>query len=648
MKVHSHDPLEYGFSLAQGYESKLAALAKGDEPIKDIKDPRYGVDEPGILEDARKDFIKLLQEGRKAHSQRMTEEAGCFCDGFSNVTVWDSTRNILCKRQEMLAKKHFPQKYLMDPKMTVSGAPPKAGLRFAPSEMKKHFRQYRAMLAEYYEGKEGLEQAFKPGPSDPGYDEAVDAIARRLVRKVIHNKPFVVAVAGVSIMAGMDNCFAKSYGPMMTRYLEPFFKAMGISIDVRNSGQNGDGPSMEDTTACIKAVMGDDVDILQITYVMINIAPAADYEAFIRRTITDGTLVHATHRVKDAIGNAPADLEAYYKSGVTEFTSEGLSALDSDPSIYPWWPKLGRAHWGRAGDGRCHMTTRDGSDGTIMQDWHPGPLGFQVYLDTFLYTYMDAFARAMDMLDQKDVAALKEEFPVDANLYEKGPALPSPVQCKQPAMAEHPLCKGETDHGFKDGPFCAVGQKPSWGLGVNFTDWFVPADDEHNPFKGRESTWTLKQIKHKSGLGQCRDQLYQRDKTAYTSRKDCLGHLDEGFAYAGKKGAGWVTFKLPDMTKGDIQVCNYKKNEGFAKGAQDVAQLKPQFALNGRTLEPPAGAAQPGDKVPFHPSVASAKASTCMQVAVGAPEKEGAYLSVSVDQAAADNLEMHIAFIIVQ
>eukprot|EP00959_Pyramimonas_sp_CCMP1952_P118954 2487121-Pyramimonas_sp.AAC.1 len=61
-----------------------------------------------------------------------------------------------------------------------------------------------------------------------------------------------------------------------------------------------------------------------------------------------------------------------------------------------------------------------------MQDWHPGPLGFQVYIDTFLYTYMDAFARAMDMLDGKDINALKAELPADANLYEKAPPLPSP------------------------------------------------------------------------------------------------------------------------------------------------------------------------------------------------------------------------------
>eukprot|EP00976_Prorocentrum_cordatum_P089034 1187584-Prorocentrum_minimum.AAC.1 len=474
IKVRSHDPLQYGFSLAQGYESKLSALSKADMPIDKITDARYGVDEPGVFESSRKEFFQLLQEGRKEHSKRMTDEAGCFCNGFANVTVWDTTRTILCQRQEMLSKKYFPQKYVMDTK--YSGGPGKDGLMFSPSEMKKHFRQYRAMLAEYYEGKEGLEAGLKPSPADPGYAEAVDAIAKRLVRKVIHRKPFVIAVAGVSIMAGMDNCFAKSYGPMLTRYLEPFFKAMGVNIDVRNSGQNGDGPSMEDTITCIKSVMGDDVDILQIDYVMIDIAPPADYETFIRKTITDGTLVHAAHRVDQAIGSLPADREAYYKSGLMQFKNEhnsveGMSILDADPALFPWWPKLGRAHWGRPGDGRCHMTTRDGSDGTLMQDWHPGPLGFQVYIDTFLYTYMDAFARAMDMLDGKDINALKAELPADANLYEKAPPLPSPVQCKAQEMAEHPLCKGEADHGFTNGPFCAVGQNPSWGVGTNLTDW---------------------------------------------------------------------------------------------------------------------------------------------------------------------------------
>ena len=88
----------------------------------------------------------------------------------------------------------------------------------------------------------------------------------------------------------------------------------------------------------------------------------------------------------------------------------------------------------------------------------------------------------------------------------------------------------------------------------------------------------------------------------------------------------------------------------YVRRVQDAAQLKPQFALNGRVLPPVTGAAQPGDKVPFHPTLPGVppKASTCMQVAVGAPERANAFLSVNVDQATADNLEMQIAWIIVQ
>jgi hypothetical protein len=98
---------------------------------------------------------------------------------------------------------------------------------------------------------------------------------------------------------------------------------------------------------------------------------------------------------------------------------------------------------------------------------------FKVYMDTFLHPYMDGFIRAMTMLEEKDAAALKIEFPVDANLYTMGTPLPPPSQCKKAELAEHPMCKGEADHGFTDGPTCAVGQNPSWGIGSNLTDWWV-------------------------------------------------------------------------------------------------------------------------------------------------------------------------------
>mmetsp|Transcript_37125 Transcript_37125/g.62490 ORF Transcript_37125/g.62490 Transcript_37125/m.62490 type:complete len:691 (-) Transcript_37125:665-2737(-) len=647
-KQHVHDPLQYGFSLAQGYETKLSEMGTVDPPIISIADPKYGMDEVGVFEESRTKFWGLLQDGRRAHSKRMTEDAGCFCDGFDNVTVWDETREIMCMRQHMLAKNDMPQKYVMDKAFLQKpqGGPAKAGLTFDPTTMKRHFKQYRALLQEYYEGKEILESAAHPTPTEPGYDEAVTAIARHLVRKVVHKKPFVIAVAGTSIMAGMDNCFAKTYGPMLTRILEPFFKGMGIGVEVRNSGQNGDGPAMEDTTQCIKQVMGADVDILQITYVMITPAPPADYEAFIRRTISDGTLLHATHRIDTTILEE-ADREAYHRSGLMDFTKEGLSMLDFDKTLYPWFPSLGRAHWGRVDDGYCHITTRDGSEGTIMQNWHPGPLGFQVYMDTLLHPYMDGFIRAMAMLEEKDAAALKIEFPVDANLYTMGTPLPPPSQCKKAEFAEHPMCKGETDHGFTDGPTCAVGQNPSWGIGSNLTDWLVPAGDATNPFKG-DSSWAIKAIKKSSSIGGCRDKLQMRDPSAYKERPDCSGHLDTGDAFVGTKTSGWLTLKLPDMTKGDIQVCNFRKGAGYTAGTNDAAKLKPKFALNGRILTAPPGMVKPGDKVPFHPSVPSNKASTCMQVAVGAPELKGAYLSVSLEDADADlTLSMEISWIIV-
>ncbi|KAK3256985.1 hypothetical protein CYMTET_33911, partial [Cymbomonas tetramitiformis] len=136
----------------------------------------------------------------------------------------------------------------------------------------------------------------------------------------------------------------------------------------------------------------------------------------------------------------------------------------------------------------------------------------------------------------------------------------------------------------------------------------------------------------------CRDKEYLKDKTVYSSRPECTSHLDEGYAYAGGSGSGWITFKLPTMRNGDIQVCNMDKRDGMAK-MNDGSQ--PKFSLNGNELPQ---LEEPGRKVQFHPTVrpTNSKPSTCMQVAVGVADKENAYFSVSVTGSA----EFQIAWII--
>eukprot|EP00854_Cymbomonas_tetramitiformis_P016871 gene16871-20043_t len=170
---------------------------------------------------------------------------------------------------------------------------PSNGAAFNAETMRRHFKQFRAMLAEYYELRTEfdidsprivLNEKMRPRESDPEYGDLLKSIAARFLRKIVHGRSVVVAVLGTSVISGQDNCFETAYPPMLARAFEPFFKAMG---------QNGDGPNKIDEIMCAKDIVGDDVDILQTGYMMTEVPPAKDYEAFLRRSLSEGMLVHS-------------------------------------------------------------------------------------------------------------------------------------------------------------------------------------------------------------------------------------------------------------------------------------------------------------------------------------------------------------------
>ena len=53
--------------------------------------------------------------------------------------------------------------------------------------------------------------------------------------------------------------------------------------------------------------------------------------------------------------------------------------------IERWYPDNTGDHnpfWGRAGDGLCHaFKTRSGSASVMNRNWHPGPMGHQIFQD---------------------------------------------------------------------------------------------------------------------------------------------------------------------------------------------------------------------------------------------------------------------------
>ncbi|KAK3277108.1 hypothetical protein CYMTET_14859, partial [Cymbomonas tetramitiformis] len=156
--------------------------------------------------------------------------------------------------------------------------------------------------------------------------------------------------------------------------------------------------------------------------------------------------------------------------------------------------------------------------------------------------------------------------------------------------------------------------------------------------------WAWKLVKVKSNIGSVKDPSYKANPAVYNERPECSAHPDVGYAYAGRKVDGWITFKLPNLQHGDIQVCNYDRRKGYLEMYKSA---KPEFVVNGRILSPE-NSTSPSQIVPNHPQAVKRErngklvTTTCMQVAAEMPERDNIYFSVRVT----GDGEFHIGSII--
>ena len=126
--------------------------------------------------------------------------------------------------------------------------------------------------------------------------------------------------------------------------------------------------------------MGTDLDVLTLWYPMIPLPKYEEHTVFLERHLLRGTHVHIM----------------YFPYVVDLHRGGWVSALADRPYIewylqgdyakaFNWAPPA----WGRHGDGRCHIKTREGAPGVFMQNWHFGPLGFQLIVDSAVNMYIE-------------------------------------------------------------------------------------------------------------------------------------------------------------------------------------------------------------------------------------------------------------------
>jgi len=196
--------------------------------------------------------------------------------------------------------------------------------------------------------------------------------------------------------------------------------------------------------------------------------------------------------------------------------------------------------WGKHGDGRCHLVTRENMDGVWMQNWHFGPMGFQMLTDTAMQTYLTALEGVMrDDTKPEDwsTASLPPPAAIEGNF---GNARYAHISGNDLRLA------------------CLTGYGPQFTALADMKQWHLPIGAEGNPFPAtnnpagdeRESEqWQWTNCKHSS-----HGHAFQWSApNSVVRQQDCESFPDVGYMFTmvdSRKAANgaysqWLTFKVP-------------------------------------------------------------------------------------------------------
>ena len=615
-----------------------------NEAIFSVSDPRYGPKVPEFSQERLSLWEKLWQQ-RVDTQKEIREKWPTGGDGWSNLAHWDGTRTALCEAQ---AKENLPPKYVFDPaEYPLEPGPPSdaLGLPFDPTTAKRHFLQYRAFLAEYYQapatstnGGEPtvFKNAWASGVSDelrPQYlprrwaylVAARIAEASMPVAAPVASPPtarpttfeaanitipdsepavmltssrapdaFVVGIMGTSIIAGMDNCWAAAFPPLLERQLRPLLAPLGLRAEVRGAGQNGDGPSSGGQILCSVSRYGDKLDALIVNYHMIPLDLGQLAELY------NGWMARNTH-VTSMFGFEEIELQ---RTGMISITGKEL--FEAQPG-WEYWPKGAKHHWGRVTDPACHTVTREGFDATFMQNWHPGPAGFQMWADRQMWLYTQVFVWALEYLE---VLAASATPPRSAAAVREM-ALKEFDQLNVPS-APQPDPEGTP-------PFsCISGSLPKWLPGLNLTERMVdqnamrvlaPKECKLSAAPATESIYEVQLFKRNSRVGGSKD----AHAPSYRERPECLAHTDFGYVLhtrPGYKADGCVGIRLPLLPEvrrvnatGTLIICDQDKRNTIS-----IFDMRDRysFLLDGKVL--------PVDADVDHPAKGSMPPMPCAYV----------------------------------
>jgi len=369
-----------------------------------------------------------------------------------------------------------------------------------------HIDNFLKMLDDYYQGYPILKDSW----TNRHHQEGMLRLAERM-----RKKKFVIGVIGSSVAAGHDNCNYDSYEKQLERTLQPIFKQYGKEVEVRNAGEGGGcGDSYRNQIWCVRSMLGDDVDSIHYSWSYFESGDrdvAKWHEMFVRWSLLmDNAPVPfimnvGEGRVRDRL------FDHYKKFGFnTFFLQKGLK------KHFPDYKK----EWGVVGNG-LHNTTRDGKDGVLFRNWHPGNLGFELVADGMATVYLKALRLSLTENPRPELAKLLSQDD-----------LPKPVYC------DPKWC------GSQEPPGCVNFEQPTYGTPQ--IRIVTPESDDLMPYKTlyneHTNDWELS-VNGNSNL------IPRQDR----NRPECQ-HLDHCAGYISRSDS-WITFRLPRMEKGQIFAC---------------------------------------------------------------------------------------------
>eukprot|EP00547_Thalassionema_nitzschioides_P003037 CAMPEP_0194206674 /NCGR_PEP_ID=MMETSP0156-20130528/5627_1 /TAXON_ID=33649 /ORGANISM="Thalassionema nitzschioides, Strain L26-B" /LENGTH=609 /DNA_ID=CAMNT_0038933245 /DNA_START=107 /DNA_END=1933 /DNA_ORIENTATION=+ len=376
----------------------------------------------------------------------------------------------------------------------------------------------------------------------------VDTMARALIDP--DQNVFKIGVIGSSVAAGHDNCRYDNYQSQLERLFSGVWKAADMTLEIQNAGEGGGcGDSHKNQVYCVQQNVSPDVDIVHYSWTYFEVGAEeggrSERESLVRWTqlLPHQPPVHALH-VGDGCYSSKREerelFEHYNAYGYNGFCMREAfnKGGNTDSEIF---------EGGHVGDA-YKMTTRYGeaennterkdSLGTILRNWHPGPLGFQMVADAMGYVYTTAILHALEQIES--TMANDKDYTTSSAWWQ-----PRPLIIKSD-LPEPKFC---------DATYCSVNQPPGC---LNFElptfGWrgasIAPPDDSLNPYKGEVQDWEEYVRPQK-----VKEYMIPRLEMKILDPEMCIFPDNCAGVQASSAEQGKIVFKLPKMELGVIAIC---------------------------------------------------------------------------------------------